>query len=141
MKTKQFILICFKAVACFLAVVWTISLSEGERVWMETVAFFFLAMFECTNKKNVLPKVVIVGALIIGRILLEAPVRIVYWSDTLGTLVFTIVCIVAILLGWTASYKGHNPIRFVVCFLLLYILNIGAIHWFMPLIDSLRHIQ
>lgn len=140
MKLKSYFLLSLEACICFLIVCWSLGLSREEGVWMETVAFFVLSLTETMHRKDVLSPFSIAIALIAGRILLEVPVRIYDWQGTMGSLPIAIACVIAIILGCAASYKGHKA-SFVICLILLYLLNIGIIHGVSPWIYSRRHWQ
>lgn len=127
---KVYLLLCLKASALFLLTCWSASFSNGEAVWMETIAFYFLAMYEVYKNKESMSVIKIAVALIIGRILLEIPIRIVDFYSAKGSFFLMVACMTAIILGCVAGKKSRMYSYFIGTMILLYISNMWCVHVF-----------
>lgn len=127
---KTFFVLILKALALFFVTCWSASLSNGEAVWMETIAFYFLAMYEVYKNKESMSVIKIAVALIIGRILLEIPIRIVDFYSAKGSFFLMVACMIAIILGCVAGKKSRMYSYFIGTMILLYISNMWCVHVF-----------
>lgn len=128
---KTFLILILKALALFLLTCWSASLSKGEAVWMETIAFYFLAMYEVYYKnKESMSATKIAVALIFGRILLEIPIRVIHFYSAKCSFFLVVACVIAILLGCVAGKKSRVYSYFIGTMILLYISNIWCVHVF-----------
>ncbi len=127
---KVYLLLCLKATALFLLTCWSASFSNGEAVWMETIAFYFLAIYEVYKNRAVMSVANIAVALIFGRILLEIPIRIIHFYSAKCSFFLMVACVIAIILGCVAGKKSHMYSYFIGTMVLLYISNIWCVHVF-----------
>ena len=49
---KHYLILAFKSMFLFLIVCWSAALSLEECVWIETISFYFLALYEVKGSKE-----------------------------------------------------------------------------------------
>lgn len=128
---KPYLILIIEALCLFLLTCWSLGyLSREESVWMESVAFYTLAMFETKNRRVSISSLKIAFSLILGRILLELPPRVLEFHASRGSFFVTVSCMVAIVLGCIAGRRWPMYTYFIGTLILLYISNTWCIHVF-----------
>ena len=114
-----------------LCTCWFRTFSGYAAGWIEGICFFELAWF-CTHylQNKDISSVTITLSIVFGRILLELPIRIMDFRGSLGSLMVTIICIVAIILG-VVCYQEKRPIAYILSTIVLILLNTFAHHFFL----------
>ena len=115
----------------FLCISWSMALSGYAAGWIEGICFFELAWL-CTHylQNKDISSVTITLSIVFGRILLELPIRIMDFRGSIGSLMVTIICIVAIILG-VVCYQEKRPIAYILSTIVLILLNTFAHHFFL----------
>lgn len=124
---KHYLFLAFKSMFLFLIVCWSAALSLEECVWIETISFYFLALYEVKGSKESKEALFVCFALIAGRIALEISIRLMDYEGSLGSLPITIANLVAIPMGCIAGKKGDTTTN-ILSLLVVYCSNILSIH-------------
>mgnify|MGYP006962006122 FL=1 len=72
----------------------------------------------------------IASALILGRIILELPVRILDYANSVGSLMITINCIIGIILGIICYYGKRTSLYFLSIMIEILLTTFIADTWF-----------
>ena len=128
-----------EALACFLVVCWSGALSYQEALWLESVTFFGLAMYEGYRYRTELPTVYIALSLIIGRIIAEIPIRISEWDGSIGSLPITISCVIAICLGCLCAKKEFRFWYLLLSLVLFYATNLVMFNNVFEMLTGMNH--
>ena len=109
---KNFFKILGLGVVVMLLTCWNAKFQGAAPYWSEGIAFFALAWFTARDeeKKQGLSATWIATALIIGRLLPELPVRIFDFVGSIGSLMVTFNCILAILMGLVCYYGKRDSL-------------------------------
>lgn len=121
---KKFFILTAISLIVFLCVCWSLYFNSYNAIWIETVAYFGLTYwcFQKLNKDFKLSAGAVATAIGLGRIIVEIPIRVADWSESVGSLVFTIACLVAIGLG-TICYRYNKTVVFLISFIVLILVN------------------
>ena len=128
MNNKIYLRICLEALACFLIVCWSLGLSYLDGLWMETISFYLFAMYETRRYKKYLPVKYIAISIIIGRIILEIPIRLYDFYGSIGSMPIMFVCVISICLGCICAKSNFRFIYLFLTWLILCLLNILIYH-------------
>lgn len=106
MEKKCLLIPFFGSLLVFLLTCWTAAFRGPSAEWAESVSFFLFTycMLERYAKKDT-DGIPVVLMIMLGRIILEIPIRIDYFSGTIGSLFVTIVVLIAIVLSMSYWYK------------------------------------
>lgn len=106
----------------FASTWWFMAFSGTTATWVQSVCFFALAHFCAARYRDQLSLGMIGLALILGRLLLELPVRIMDIRSGFATLIVTFICILSIILG-ILCYKEKRPIVYALSIIIGVVLN------------------
>ena len=127
-NTKEIASLFGTSLICFLIICWGAALSLADIVWMETMAFYLLSIHETIRRKDELNTITIASAIILGRIILEIPIRISDFSSSVGSLSVTIACVSSIILGCYVAARDVRTQYAVISLIILYTIKYWAIH-------------
>ncbi len=116
------------SIVLFLLTFWTLGYSGFAAGWTESVAYYGFTYY--ILDKFAKPKtfgVSYVLAIIMGRIVLELPIRIIEFSDTLGSLIIIINVLVSILLA-ALYFREKRTSLLVLSFVILTLLNTVVVY-------------
>lgn len=93
----------------FLALCWTQALQDNIGLWAYSICYFALTYY-CLQRyhgegESMMP---LIMAVVLGRIMLEVPIRIIDYVGTLCSLMHPVVSIIAITLGGMC-YSVRKP--------------------------------
>ena len=127
---KLYLKISLEALCCFLVLCWSMSLSYIECIWMETMAFYLLSIYESYrySSKTHINVTTVAMSLIIGRVIVEIPIRLFDIHGTLWSFPITLSNIVAIIMGSICVKKKFNFLHILITLIILYVVNILNIH-------------
>lgn len=131
MKNRKVLLIpFFVSLLVFLLTSWTAAISSYSALWAESVSFFALSYFmlERYAKDNTYGIPVIL-MIMIGRVILEIPIRIHAFYASLHSLYITIVVLLSIILS--AVYYHEKRLSVLVLSIVIMILlnTVGYDGW------------
>lgn len=120
-KVKSFFIAAGISMLLFLAVSWVHQFQAFVCGWAHSLCFFVctwicLQTFLPKNGNKYLP---IVVGVIVGRIILEIPIRIVAFSDSYATLMFPIIAIISVLLAAACYYEKRVSVYVLSAIILL----------------------
>ena len=109
MKKKKLLLITFAtSVFLYLCVFWvSYFLNLYLSAWVHSLAFISLTWLWLSKKGKEAGMTSIVGAIILGRIILEIPVRSLDFTGTMSTLMLPVSSMLSILLISLCFYKRN----------------------------------
>lgn len=130
-NTKVFWCSALISLGVFVALACTITVSLSNAAWAESVAFWGLT-YICLNKfrenNSEIRVASVFWGIMIGRLIFEFPIHIVYFSETFASLLPLVSSIVGIICGlW--CYKRRNTCVIVVSFIIILLLNSMAGVW------------
>lgn len=120
---KQILIPFFVSMLVFCLTFWTAEYTIYAAGWAESVAFFvttYILLCKYAEPGTFAWKTVL--AIILGRILLELPLRITEFWSTLFSMFVPMVVIVSILLA-ALYYKDKRPLTLVLSVIILVLLN------------------
>lgn len=122
-KFKSFIAITVLSLLCFLATCWLGGISFYLEAAVQSVLFFFLAWM-CLNIKwgKTISVYTLLAAIVLGRIIVELPIRIMDWNDSMVSLMIPIICISSTILG-AVSYKEKRLSVYMLSAIIIVLLN------------------
>lgn len=126
-KTKIFWTVTGLSLLLFLSTFWIGGYSLYAEAWAHSICFFALTWL-CLYKFLGQAKIqggLIVGAVILGRILLEVPVRSFFFVDCLKTTMVPIITIVSILLACVCFYEKRMSV-YALSVVIIILLNVFA---------------
>lgn len=127
---KNIIISFLLSLLLFLITCWTAAYSLYAASMAETICYFLLTYF--ILEKYAKPKtygIPYVIAIIIGRIVLDIPIRVMEFRETLFSLFIPIVVMSSIFLG-SLYYKEKNRTVLVLSIIILLLLStIGQAQW------------
>lgn len=111
--TKRFWLVVAYSMALFLMLCWTQALQDSTGLWIYSIGYFAFTWL-CLDKYHSSNEsvVAIIMAIVLGRIVLEVPVRLIDYVGTLWSLSYTTMSIIAVILGYVC-HKYRNMWAFV----------------------------
>lgn len=117
----QFLKISGASMLLFLAMSWVHFFQAYVCGWAYSVCYF---AFTWICLQMFLPKTwnkysFVISAIVIGRIILEIPIRIVAFSDSYATLMFPIITIISILLAAVCYYEKRVSVYVLSAIILL----------------------
>lgn len=120
-KIKSFFIVAGISMLLFLAVSWVHQFQAFVCGWAHSLCFFVctwicLQTFLPKNGNKYLP---IVAGVIVGRIILEIPLRIIDFSGSYATLMFPIISIISILLAAVCYYEKRVSVYVLSAIILL----------------------
>lgn len=128
MKNKECyysaISISLLSLCLFLIVCWTLGISGVTCIWIESISFFAFSFFAHNKHKEKLSSTFIAISIVLGRILLEVPVRLFDFYGSLCSLWITFSCVTAIILGCLCDRSNNKIAHIAVSLVIIYILNI-----------------
>lgn len=128
---KEFFKVFGLGIITFLLVCWTTKFQGAAPYWAEAITFFALAWFiSKREEKKGLSPTAIASALILGRIILELPVRILDYTNSVGSLMITINCIIGIILGIICYYGKRTSLYFLSIMIEILLTTFIADTWF-----------
>ena len=105
---RNYLSIIGLSILVFLLTCWTAKFDGAAPYWAEGISFFALSWFVARKEeKNNLSIYGIAFALILGRILLEIPIRTMDFVGTVGSILIPVNSILAIILG-LCCYRSKN---------------------------------
>lgn len=128
MKNKVYIRICLEALVCFLLVCWSLGLSYLDGLWMETMSFYLFAMYETGRHYKYLPVTHIAISIIIGRIIIEIPIRLYDFYGSIGSMPIMVACVISICLGCICAKSDFRFIYLFLTWAILCLINISIYH-------------
>ena len=131
-STKSFWISCGLSLTLFLITCWSAIYTDTTPYWIESIGYFILTYF-CLKfvqaKNNKIATWYIISAIILGRIILEIPMRILDWNGCVGSFMIIISCIIAILLA-AYCYNSKKITAFVLSYVILALFNsVVADYW------------
>ena len=108
-KLKAFLAISALSLVLFLCTCWIAGLSFYDAAWAEGVAFFGFTWL-CLHKlkdKEYFSYTLVLSAILVGRFILEVPVRVLDFSSSEISIVVPIINLVAILLA-AFCFRARN---------------------------------
>lgn len=116
---KNFFVISGCSLLLFLIVCWTIGINFVLAACIEGLCFMIFTWYCCKKYYSTkFSKNLILCSVILGRLCLEVPVRIIDFWGTLTAFHLTITCLLGIIMG-RICYKHNKPLVWIVCGLLL----------------------
>ena len=127
---KKRVIAFLSSVLVFLLTCWTAKFSVITVGWAESVSFFaFTFLFLKENAKNDKEFFSIILAILIGRICLEVPIRILDFHGTLYSLYILLLCVLSIVLA-AVCVRNNKTIVFVLSTIIGVLMNsIGHEIW------------
>lgn len=116
--------ILLSSLGLFLLLCWSARISAVTCIWVESISFFAFSYFMHQKKKDNYSTALILLSLIIGRIILEIPIRAYDFSASLCSLWITLTCISSIVLGVLCERASKKSICIASSLILIYVLNI-----------------
>lgn len=105
---KTFFSIFLSGIAVYLCVFWiNYFQSFYLSAWIHSLAFMALTWFWLSKTKGNIGKKNLVSAIILGRIILEVPIRILDFSGTVYSLMWPVSTIISILAALLCFYKRN----------------------------------
>jgi hypothetical protein len=126
MKKKLFITF-IASVLLFLLTCWSATYTIYAAGWVETISFFALTYFllEKYNKPGTFGTPYVI-AIILGRIVLELPVRISDFSGSFFSMFVPIIVVASILLGALCNKEKQTTV-YILSLIIIILLN-TAVH-------------
>lgn len=124
-KTKAFLLACIFSLLLFLIVCWSAAFQDTTPYWVESIGYFlftYICLMKFTEKVSDINSWMVAFAIILGRIILEVPLRIIDWHGTFGSFMITVGCVVAILLA-VVCFKDKRIYSFILSYVILALFN------------------
>lgn len=120
------------SLALFLITCWSAIYADTTPYWVESIGYFILT-FYCMElfkgEKTDISTWLVVSAVIIGRIIIEIPMRIMDWNGCLGSFMVIAACVIAILLS-AYCFNTKKPFAFILSYVILSLFNsIVAEYW------------
>lgn len=123
MKKKELLIPFLSSVLVYLLTCWNICFSTYSALWAESVSFFVLTYYMLDNfAEKGSWGLNIILMIILGRIILEIPIRIDNFSGTIASLYITIVVLITILLS-AVFWRERKPSVLVLSIGILMLLN------------------
>lgn len=123
MKRSSLLIAFLLSMLTFLLTFWTAGYSLYAAAWAESICFFVLTFLLLQQYAQ--PSTFgwpIVVAIILGRILLELPIRITEFRETLFSMFIVLVVIASIILA-SLYYRERRPAILVLSTIILVLLN------------------
>ena len=123
MKKSSLLIAFLLSMLTFLLTFWTAGYSLYAAAWAESICFFMLTFLLLQQYAQ--PGTFgwpIVVAIILGRILLELPIRITEFRETLFSMFIVMVVIASIILA-SLYYRERRPAILVLSTIILVLLN------------------
>lgn len=130
MEKKCLLIPFFGSLLVFLLTCWTAAFRGPSAEWAESVSFFLFTycMLERYAKKDT-DGIPVVLMIMLGRIILEIPIRIDCFSGTIGSLFVTIVVLIAIVLSMSYWYKKKLYILILSLVIMMLLTTFGHDLW------------
>ena len=123
MKKKELLIPFLSSVLVYLLTCWNICFSTYSALWAESVSFFVLTYYMLDNfAEKGSWGLNIILMIILGRIILEIPIRIDNFSGTIASLYITFVVLITILLS-AVFWRERKPSVLVLSIGILMLLN------------------
>lgn len=123
-KIKYFLIILSLSVLLFLATFWTAGISFDFAAGVESLCYIVFTWYMCHKyTKCGMSCAMIATAIVIGRIFLETPIRIVDFNSTLISLSVPIICLASIGMGVLCFKKNKIPM-WTICIALILIYSV-----------------
>lgn len=123
-KTKDFLIILSLSVLLFLMTCWTGGIRFGLAAGVESLCYIVFTWYMCRKyTKRGMSCAMIATAIVIGRIFLETPIRVVDFNGTLISLSVPIICLASIGMGVLCFKKNKIPM-WVICIALIIIYSV-----------------
>ena len=123
MKKSSLLIAFLLSMLTFLLTFWTAGYSLYAAAWAESICFFvltFLLLQQYARPDSFGWPIVV--AIILGRILLELPIRITEFRETLFSMFIVMVVIASIILA-SLYYRERRPAILVLSTIILVLLN------------------
>ena len=123
MKKSSFLIAFLLSMLTFLLTFWTAGYTLYAAAWAESICFFVLTFL--LLQKYAKPDTFglpIVAAVILGRILLELPIRITEFRATLFSLFIPIAVICSIILA-AVYFRERRPVVLILSVIIMVLLN------------------
>lgn len=108
----------------FLGVCWVLVTQSANASWSESMVYFWLTYVVLSKyvAKRGMDTLSVVSAIVIGRIILELPVRLLDWAASFGSLIYLVSSLMGIALA-TMCFKNRNASIFFLSLVILIIFN------------------
>lgn len=131
-SAKAFWTVTGLSLALFLVTCWSAYNGDTTPYWVESLGYFILTYYclEFIRAKNQSVSIFCVtAAAVLGRIIIDVPLRVMDCFGTLWSLLVVISCIVAILLA-ACCYNSKKPVVFILSYIIMALFNsVVAINW------------
>lgn len=127
-KAKVYGLSALAGLGLFLITCWSAIFPDSTAYWVESLGFFLLTylLLEKLQNYDGLKVWSIALSIMAGRLLIEIPIRIFDFYGTLGSMLITVSCILAIILG-TICYKIKGSYTFILSYIVLVLFNTAVV--------------
>jgi thiol-disulfide isomerase/thioredoxin len=134
MKIKKFVIVFFSSLALFL-VLTPLRIYFGSPIFslIGFILFFLLTSFFIKKYKGFLPIWIILAALILGESILELPIRITSFEETLISLPGSLIHILGIICGflyWHLKTPFNILTAFLGCLITVFMFFQGYEYWY-----------
>ena len=120
-RTSAFWTIFALSLSVYLLTFWTSLYHDASDIWVYTVCYFALTWY-CLQRFN-RSVLFSASAMILGRIMLEIPLRIYDYIGTYGTMMLPVASVISIVLG-CLCFKERKTYVFVFSIIIMIVLNI-----------------
>lgn len=124
-KLKSFLAIAALSLVLFLCTGWIASISFYDAAWAEGIAFFaftWLCLHKLKDKES-FSYTLVLSAILLGRFVLELPVRIFDFSSSAISILVPIINIVAIFLA-ALSFWAKRSYVYAISIVVFILLNV-----------------
>lgn len=121
----------------YLCVFWTSDTTPLNAVWCYSLMFFLMTYLLC-NKYVVpggLSETMVILAILLGRFLIDVPVRLANWGTSYGFILLLIESVMGIILGYLC-WKEKSPVVFLLSLVIMILVNSFVPHVWIDFIMS-----
>ena len=133
---RTFLIVFLISVLIYLLTCWTTAYSVYAAGWSESIAYFLITYL--LMDKYVKPDssgLSVVSAIILGRIIIMLPLRIMDFREMLPSMFVPLVTIVGIVLG-VMCYREKRVVVFILSLIILILMNTVAHYaWYEMIMD------
>lgn len=136
---RTFFVVFLASILVFLLTSWTAAYSVYAAGWSESVAYFlitYLLMDKYVRSDSI--GISVISAIVLGRIIIMLPIRIINFREMLPTMFVPFVSIVGIVLG-VLCFREKRIIVALLSLIILILMNTVAHYaWYEMIIDMRR---
>lgn len=130
MRSKVF----FYSLLVELATCWVLAFNDKIMIWVQSLAYTILVIYImqrlCVNKNLKSIDIFITSLLVVlGRVVLEIPIRLFYFNSSLGTLLIPISAVLVIIFTTICCVK-KNILLIVLSTIIVFLFNVFIVNWY-----------